>query len=84
MKAWSNPLTGIATSLNLLHPRVWAVAIICLGTYLILRGHNEAGIPLITGAFALLTGNKDPSAATSTEAARTVPPLAIPATPGKE
>lgn len=63
---WGGKLT--ITGLNSVKSNVWAVCLIALGAYLLLKGHDAAGTSLITGSFAILKvsaehGNGDEKAA---------------------
>lgn len=54
-----NILVGIANGLNAIRSNVWAVALICVGVTLILKGHPTEGGSLLTGAFAVFRASKD-------------------------
>lgn len=54
-----NLLVGIANGLNAIRSNVWAVALICAGVALILKGHPTEGGSLLTGAFAVFRASKD-------------------------
>ena len=53
-------IRSLIDAVNAVQPRVWTVqfvallGIVALGGRLILNGHSDAGLPIITGAFALL------------------------------
>lgn len=59
-------------ALNGLRTNVWSVALIVVGTVLVLHGHSDVGASLTTGGFALL---RSESAATQQDSPTQKDPL---------
>lgn len=58
-------MKAVVDALNSIRSNVWAVALICVGVALILKGHPQEGGSLLTGAFAVFRASKDDESATT-------------------